>query len=78
MRWEEGDWEIFVGDGPDIPKDELRVVSLGTLVGADESLLPVVHLPIGEGMLRDAAPDSEWRPWPNRKPQVNQENGTSD
>jgi hypothetical protein len=69
MRWEEDDWEIFVGDGPNIPKDELRVVPLGTLVGADESLLPVVNLAIGEGLLRDD-PDSEWRPWPNRKPAV--------
>ncbi len=62
MRWEEDDWEIFVGDGPNIPKDELRVVPLGTLVGADASLVPVVHLAVGEGLLRDD-PDSEWRPW---------------
>jgi len=66
MRWEEDEWEIFVGDGPNIPEDELRKVPLGTLVGADESLLAVVNLAIGEGLLRDD-PDSEWRPWPNRK-----------
>ncbi|HEV2960190.1 MAG TPA: DUF4262 domain-containing protein [Candidatus Angelobacter sp.] len=66
MRWEEGEWEIFVGDGPNIPEDELRMVPLGTLLGADESLVPVVNLAIGEGLLRDD-PDSEWRPWPNRK-----------
>lgn len=66
MRWEENEWEIFVGDGPNIPEDELRMVPLGTLVGADESLVPVVNLAIGEGLLRDD-PDSEWRTWPNRK-----------
>ncbi|MCU1333501.1 MAG: hypothetical protein JWM08_2493 [Candidatus Angelobacter sp.] len=66
MRWEEDEWEIFVGDGPNIPEDELRMVPLGTLVGADESVVPVVNLAIGEGLLRDD-PDSEWRPWPNRK-----------
>lgn len=66
MRWEEDEWEIFVGDGPNIPEDELRKVPLGTLVGADESVVPVVNLAIGEGLLRDD-PDSEWRPWPNRK-----------
>jgi hypothetical protein len=66
MRWEEDDWEIFVGDGPNIPKDELRVVPLGTLVGADESVFPVVNLAIGEGLLRDD-PDSEWRPWRKRQ-----------
>jgi hypothetical protein len=70
MRWEEDEWEIFVGDGPDIPKDELRMVPLGTLVGADESLVPVVYLPVGEGIWRDPAPDSEWRPWLNRKPEI--------
>lgn len=67
MRWEEDDWEIFVGDGPNIPKDELRVVPLGSLIGADESVVPVVNLAIGEGLLRDAELRSTWRPWPNRK-----------
>jgi hypothetical protein len=70
MRWEEDEWEMFVGDGPDIPKDELRMVPLGTLVGADESLAPVVYLPVGEGIWRDPAPDSEWRPWLNRKLEI--------
>jgi hypothetical protein len=63
MRWEEDDWEIFVGDGPEIPKDEMRVVPLGTLIGADKSLEPVVHLAKGEGLWRDPAPESEWHPW---------------
>lgn len=62
-------WEIFVGDGPDIPKDEIRVVSLGSLVAADESLVPVVHLAIGEGFLRDPDPDSEWHPWGTSEPE---------
>ncbi|HEV2960515.1 MAG TPA: hypothetical protein VG649_01720, partial [Candidatus Angelobacter sp.] len=63
MRWEEDDWEIFAGDGPDVPKHELRVAPLGTLVAADESLVPVVHLAIGEGLWRDADPGSEWHAW---------------
>src|SRR5262249_1743851 len=57
MRWEEDEWEIFAGDGPDIPEDELRVVSLGSLVAMDESLVPVVYLAVGEGLLRDPDPD---------------------
>ena len=69
MRWEEDEWEIFVGDGPDIPKDELRMVPLGTLVAADESLVPVMYLTVSEGLLRDPDPDSEWRTWLNRKPE---------
>jgi|SRR5215469_435678 len=43
MRWEEDDWEIFAREGPDVPEDEIRVVPLGTLIAADETLVPVVH-----------------------------------
>jgi len=63
MRWEEDEWEMFADDGPDVPEDELCVVPLGTLIAADESLLPVVHLAIGEGLWRDPHPESEWHPW---------------
>jgi hypothetical protein len=78
MRWEEDEWEIFVGDGPDIPKDELRVVSLGSLVAMDDSLVPVVHLTIGEGLLRDPDADSEWRPWRKRELEDSGESGTNE
>jgi hypothetical protein len=61
-RWEEDEWEIFAGYGPDVPKDEMRQVPLGTLVAVDESLVPVMNLPIGEGLVRDPDPDSEWQP----------------
>ncbi len=61
MRWEEDEWEIFAGAGPDVPKDEVRVVPVGSLVAVDESLVPVVHLPAGEGLWRDAG--SEWHRW---------------
>ena len=63
MRWEEEEWELFSGAGPDIAKDELRMVPLGTLLAVDETLVPVLELPIGEGLWRDADPDSEWQPW---------------
>jgi Domain of unknown function (DUF4262) len=63
-RWEEDEWEIIAGVGPDIPKKELRTVPLGTLVAADESLVPVMSLPIGDGLWRDAT--SQWHPWRRR------------
>ena len=61
MRWEEDEWEIFAGAGPDATEDEKRVVPLGILLSADPSLLPAVDLPVGTGLWRDA--QSEWHPW---------------
>jgi len=66
-RWEEDEWEIFAGAGPDVSQDEMRVVPLGNLVAADESLVPVVNLPVGEGLWRDPEPNSEWHPWRKRE-----------
>jgi hypothetical protein len=61
-RWEEDEWELFAGAGPDVPKDEMRMVALGTLRAADRSLEPVVSLTIGTGLWRQDA-NSEWHPW---------------
>lgn len=62
MRWEEGAWEMFVGPGPDVVDEEVRVVSLGTILGIDESLLPSINLKIEEGIWRDDR-NSEWVEW---------------
>lgn len=62
MRWEKNEWEIFAGAGPDVLKEDKRVVSLGTLLAIDESLEPVVNLEIEKGMWRDKN-DREWHPW---------------
>jgi hypothetical protein len=64
-RWEEEEWELFAREGPDIPKDEMRIVALGTLLAADPSLEPIVNLTIGTGMWRDAS--SEWHPWTKKR-----------
>jgi hypothetical protein len=61
MRWEEDQWEIFSGAGPEIPESERRVVPLGVLLEADKSLLPAVDLRVGTGFWRND--DSEWTPW---------------
>jgi hypothetical protein len=61
MRWEEDEWELFSGPGPDIPKDELRVVPLGTLIASDSSLDRIVKLSVGTGLRREGM--SEWHPW---------------
>jgi hypothetical protein len=66
-RWEEDEWELFAGAGPDVTEDELRVVALGILIVMDESLAPVLNLAIGEGLWRNPDPDSEWQPWLDRE-----------
>ncbi len=62
MRWEEDQWELFAGAGPDVPKEEIREVSLGTLLGVDQSLYPVANLDVGKGLWRDPV-ELEWHPW---------------
>jgi hypothetical protein len=66
MRWEEDNWEMFAGPGPDVPDEDMRMVPLGNLIAADESLVPVLHLAIEKGLWRDPSPGSEWQPWRKR------------
>jgi hypothetical protein len=61
-RWEEDQWELFARKGADVPKDEIRVVALGTLLDADPSLLPVTSLPVGKALIRDSD-EGAWEPW---------------
>lgn len=46
-------WEMFAGAGPDVPKNEIREVPLGTLLGIDHTLYQVADLHVGEGLWRD-------------------------
>lgn len=65
VRWEKGQWELFAGSGLYVADEDIREVSLGTLLGADSSLCPVVNLGVGEGLWRD--PDKrEWHPWEDK------------
>jgi hypothetical protein len=64
-RWEEDYWELFAGVGPDVPDDQTRIVPLWTLIGADNSLTPVLDLPVGEGIWREG--DSDWHIWQSSK-----------
>lgn len=40
-RYEEDEWEMFAGSGTDSKETDARIVSLGTILGIDSSLLPV-------------------------------------
>lgn len=61
-RWEENEWEMFAGPGPDVTNVEMRVVSLATILGIDKSLLPSIYLELGKGLWRDSE-KSEWNSW---------------
>jgi Domain of unknown function (DUF4262) len=65
MRWEEDEWEIFAGAGPDVSKEDMRVVPLGTLIAADRTVEAAVRLTVGEGIWRDS--ESKWHPWHKRE-----------
>jgi len=61
-RYEDNEWEMFAGSGPDIEKEDIRVVSLGSILGIDPSLLPCITLPLGKGLWRESK-QSEWNSW---------------
>ena len=67
MRWDEDEWETFAEAGPDVAKEDMRVVPLGTLIASDKSLEPAVHLRIGEGLWRDPDPNAQWDSWRKRE-----------
>jgi hypothetical protein len=62
MRWENDSWEMFTMPGPDVPDEDVRIVSLGTMLGIDESLEPSVHIKLEEGIWRKDK-DSDWNKW---------------
>jgi Domain of unknown function (DUF4262) len=61
-RWEEDNWELFAGAGPDVQPKEIRHVPLGTLLAIDKSLERVITLGIGDGLWREPD-DTEWHIW---------------
>ena len=62
MRWEVDEWEIFSEAGPDVPKEDRRIVPLGVLIGIDKTLELAVYLDIGKGLWRDNI-KLEWNDW---------------
>jgi hypothetical protein len=62
MRWETDEWEMFSGAGPEIEKDQIRVVPLGLMLGIDRSLEAALNVPVGKGLWREA-PTDKWNTW---------------
>lgn len=61
-RWEPDYWEMFASPDPDQRRDDMRVVSLTTLLGFDPTLRPIVDLAVGDALQRDPT-HGDWRPW---------------
>lgn len=62
VRWEEDEWELFAGSGPEVDKADIRAVPMGTLLGFDKSLQKVADLAVGQGLWRDSA-GCDWNIW---------------
>jgi hypothetical protein len=61
-KWEDHVWEMFSGPGPDVEKEDIRIVPLGTVLGIDATLKPILNLIVGQGLWRDNK-DSSWQDW---------------
>lgn len=61
-RWEVDQWECFAGPGPDVRREDARVIPLGTLLAVDPTLAAVVRLPVGGAIWRDET-EATWHKW---------------
>ena len=61
-RWEDDQWELFSGAGPDVTEEDMRVIPLGTLLAYDSSLIRVTELKVGEALWRNQG-DKNWNQW---------------
>ncbi len=61
-RWEEDQWELFAGAGPDVLPADIRVTPIGTLLAVDKSLGSVIDLQVGQACWRESL-ELEWHPW---------------
>ncbi len=62
MRWEEQEWEMFTSDGTEIPTDQKRAVSFGTILGIDNTIMPAMNLKLEKGLWRNED-KQEWNDW---------------
>ncbi len=62
MRYEEGFWEMFAGQGTDVPDEDVRILPISTVLALDKSLIPALELSTGDGLWRENK-QSEWHVW---------------
>lgn len=59
MRWENLEWELFAGAGPEVEKKDMRVVPISVMLGIDNSLDDILKLSPGKGIWREDKND-DW------------------
>jgi hypothetical protein len=59
-RWKEDQWGLFAGGGQEIVEEQLRIVPLAMLLGADPSLERVTSMPVGAELWRHSS-EHEWQ-----------------
>lgn len=62
LRCDSNEWEMFSENGHTQPKEKVRVVSFGTLLGIDETLNAATQLKVSEGIWRDKE-ELQWNEW---------------
>lgn len=62
VRFEEGYWEMFVGNTNEVADGDVRVLPLGVMIGIDNSLESAIQLGIGCGLYRDNK-ETGWKDW---------------
>ena len=63
VRWEDTEWEMFSGPGPEVSQDEFVKVPLATLLAFDKSLEAALDLDIGAGLYREFDENGQEKPW---------------
>jgi len=61
VRWEDC-WHLYARQEGPTEDEDLRLLPIGFLLGADPSLEAVVNLKVGQALWRDNG-DGEWEPW---------------
>lgn len=62
IRCEENEWEMFSGPGPEVKKEDARIIPLGVLLGIDPTLCDALELEVGRGLWREKKGE-KWNNW---------------
>lgn len=61
-KWEDNYWEMYHIPGDVVEKEDIRIVSLGTVLALDPSVLAALKIPLTKGLYRENI-DEPWKKW---------------